>query len=161
MEKAKKTIMKSFNNNESKYKDVFRITDNRWTCQLHRPLHSTGHFLNPKFCYSSLEKEYDLEATNELCVCIRDSLKRNRMDHKMLHDLVYIKYNQQLAQRYNIRDEINLIVLNDINEWLVGPVDNEERANELLFCYDDPTLNWITIYEALGVEEPIIYTCNQ
>jgi len=83
------------------------------------------------------------------------------MDHKMLHDLVYIKYNQQLAQRYNIRDEINLIVLNDINEWLVGPVDNEERANELLFCYDDPTLNWITIYEALGVEEPIIYTCNQ
>jgi len=71
MEKAKKTIMKSFNNNESKYKDVFRITDNRWTCQLHRPLHSTGHFLNPKFFYSSLEKEYDLEATNELCVCIR------------------------------------------------------------------------------------------
>jgi len=35
MEKAKETIMKSFSNNESKYKDVFTINDNRWTCQLH------------------------------------------------------------------------------------------------------------------------------
>jgi len=48
------------------------------------------------------------------------SKKRNRLDHKRLHDLVYIKYNQQLAQRYNIRDEIDPILLNDIdecNEW--------------------------------------------
>jgi len=29
MEKAKETIMKLFNNNESKYKDVFTIIDNR------------------------------------------------------------------------------------------------------------------------------------
>ena len=29
MEKAKKTIMKSFNNDESKYNDVFTIIDNR------------------------------------------------------------------------------------------------------------------------------------
>jgi len=36
MEKAKET-MKSFNNDESKYNDVFTIIDNRWTCQLHRP----------------------------------------------------------------------------------------------------------------------------
>ncbi|WVZ04646.1 hypothetical protein V8G54_017992, partial [Vigna mungo] len=42
--------------------------------------------------------------------------KRNRLDHKKLHDLVCIKYNQQLAQRYNIRDEIDPIVLNDIDE---------------------------------------------
>jgi len=44
------------------------------------------------------------------------SRKRNRLDHKKLHDLVYIRYNQQLAQRNNIRDEIDPIVLNDIDE---------------------------------------------
>ena len=69
------------------------------------------------------------------------SKKRNRLEHKRLHDLVYIKYNQQVAQRYNIRDECN--------EWLVGEVDddndNEEGANDLVF-HDDPTLNWATVY---------------
>ena len=74
------------------------------------------------------------------------------MDHKRLHDLVYIKYNQQLAQRYNIRDEIDPIVLNEIdecNEWLVGQVDddngNEKVGNELVFD-DDPTLNLSLIH---------------
>ncbi|WVZ25106.1 hypothetical protein V8G54_003650 [Vigna mungo] len=64
MEKAKETIMKSFNNNESKYNDVFTIIDNRWTCQLHHPLHAAGHFLNPAFYYSNPDMEYDLEVTN-------------------------------------------------------------------------------------------------
>jgi len=54
-------------------------------------------------------------------------------------------------------DEIDPIVLNEIdvcNEWLVEEVDddngNEEAGNELVF-YDDPTLNWATIYEASGL----------
>jgi len=41
----------------------------------------------------------------------------NRLEHKKLYDLVYIKYNQQLAQRYKIRDEIDSIILNDIDEY--------------------------------------------
>jgi len=45
MTKAKETIMKSFNNNENKYKDVFAIMDDRWSFQLHRPLHAAGHLL--------------------------------------------------------------------------------------------------------------------
>jgi len=84
-----------------------------------------------------------------------------------LHDLVYIKYNQQLAQRYNIRDEIDPILLNDIdecNEWLVGEVDddndNEEGGNDLVF-HDDPALNWATVYEASGIGEPVVYTRRQ
>lgn len=51
----------------------------------------------------------------------------------------YIKCNQQLAQRYNIRDEIDLITLNEIdecNEWLVGQVDDD---NDLVHA-DDPHL---------------------
>ncbi|XP_068503602.1 uncharacterized protein [Phaseolus vulgaris] len=78
---------------------------------------------------------------------------------------VFEQYNQQLAQRYNIRDEIDPILLNDIdecNEWLVGQVDDdtEDGGNELVFD-DDPTLNWATVYEASGVGEPIIYTRRQ
>lgn len=38
MEKARKTMMKSFNEIESN-KDVFTVTDNKWTSQLHRSLH--------------------------------------------------------------------------------------------------------------------------
>ena len=49
MDKEKETIIKSFNNNESKYKDVFAIIDKRWNCQLHRPLHAAAHFLNLEF----------------------------------------------------------------------------------------------------------------
>ena len=64
MEKVKEIIMKSFNNIESKYKEVFIIVHNRWTCQLHRPLHAAGHFLNPEFYYYNPVMEYDLEITN-------------------------------------------------------------------------------------------------
>jgi len=46
-DKAKK-VVKSFNNNASKYKDVFEIIDKRWNIQLHHPLHATDHILNPK-----------------------------------------------------------------------------------------------------------------
>ncbi|KAJ1410141.1 Ribonuclease H-like superfamily [Sesbania bispinosa] len=212
MDKAKEAIMKSFNNNESKYKDVFAIIDDRWTCQLHRPLHAAGHFFNPEFFYDNPQLEFDLEVTDGLYDCIKrlvpskdvqqsillelpmyknaaglfgsdfaklqrktiapgeklrlqlliHSKKRNKLDHKKLHDLVYVKYNQLLKQRYNLRDEIDPISLNDIdecNEWLVGEMDgnDEDVGNELVFD-DDETLNWATIYEASGVGEPRTYT---
>ena len=80
------------------------------------------------------------------------SKKRNRLDHKRLYDLVYIKYNQQLVQRYDIRNEIYPIILNDIdefNEWLVREVDddnnNEDEGNKLVFD-DDPNLNRAIVY---------------
>jgi len=59
MEKAKEIIMKSFNNDESKYNDVFTIIDNRWSSQLHCPLHVASHFLNLEFFCSNPYMEYD------------------------------------------------------------------------------------------------------
>ncbi|KAG5034983.1 hypothetical protein JHK87_009893 [Glycine soja] len=154
MDKAKETIIKSFNNNESKYKDVFAIIDKRWNCQLHRPLHAAAHFLNPEFFYDNT----DLEAN----VWIH-SKKRNRLEHKRLHDLVFVKYNQQLKQRYNARDEIDPIFLNDIdvcNEWLVREMDQDDdndAGNDLVF-EDDDALNWANVYQASGVGECRMYT---
>ncbi|KAH1221743.1 hypothetical protein GmHk_12G035088 [Glycine max] len=244
MDKAKETIIKSFNNNESKYKDVFEIIDKRWNCQLHRPLHAAAHFLNSEFFYDNTDLEFDFEVTNGLFECIKKlipqfdvqqkiltelhlykigadhfgfdfamaqrkthsptywwrmfgsqtpnlqklaikilsltcsasgcernwsvfeqihSKKRNRLEHKRLHDLVFVKYNQQLKQRYNARDEIDRISLNDIdvcNEWLVGEMDQDDdndAGNDLVF-EDDDALNWATVYQASGVGECRMYT---
>ena len=47
MKKAKEIIVKSFNGNEEKYREIMEIIDRRWEVQLHWPLHSAGYFLNP------------------------------------------------------------------------------------------------------------------
>ncbi|KAG4940713.1 hypothetical protein JHK82_044389 [Glycine max] len=139
MDKAKETIIKSFNNNESK------------------PLHAAAHFLNPEFFYDIIDLEFNFEVTNGLNDCIKKlihSKKRNRLEHKRLHDLVFVKYNQQLKQRYNARDEIDVC-----NEWLVGEMDEDDDndvGNDLVF-EDADALNWATVYEASGVGECRMY----
>jgi len=96
MEKAKETIMKSFNNKESKYSDIFTIIDNRWTCQLHRPLHAADHFLNPEFYYSNPDMEFDIEITNELYDCIRRLVQTKDVQQKILSELPLYKSASRL-----------------------------------------------------------------
>nr|KAJ0226532.1 hypothetical protein LSAT_V11C100002810 [Lactuca sativa] len=36
------------------YKTTFQIIDQRWECQLHKPLHAAGHFLNPGIFYKDI-----------------------------------------------------------------------------------------------------------
>ena len=51
---------------------------------------------------------------------------------------MFVKYNQQLKQRYNARDKIDPISLKDIdvcNEWLIGEMDE-----------DDDALNWASLF---------------
>nr|KYP59262.1 Copia protein [Cajanus cajan] len=91
--------------------------------------------------------------------------RRNRLDHKKLHDLVYVKYNQALMRRYNLKDEVDPISLNDIdecNEWLVGEMDGDdddevEALDERVFGGNDP-LTWNQVYDVSGVGEPLMYT---
>jgi len=58
-----------------------------------------------------------------------------------LQDLVYLMNNHQLAQKYNIRDEIYPIALNNIdecNEWLVGQVyfnNNNNNEDREMSCW--------------------------
>ncbi|KAG5000304.1 hypothetical protein JHK87_021376 [Glycine soja] len=217
MEKAKEAIRKSFEYNESKYKEVFEIIDSRWTCQLHHPLHAAGHFLNPDLFFSNHSMEFDFEVVNGLgetkdsyratiykmgggmfgakfaiqqrsivspaqwwlsyglstpnlqhlaikililtcsasgCECNWiahnfffsyllhiHSKKRNRHEHKRLHNLVYVECNQALVKRYNYRDEIDPISLNDIDihKWLVGQMDGDDE--------NDDGLPWDVVFE--------------
>lgn len=43
--RAKETIANSSNKDASKYEDVMKNIDERWSCQLNRPLHISGRFL--------------------------------------------------------------------------------------------------------------------
>ena len=70
MNRAKDTLMRSFNGNEEKYKEIFKIIDKRWEIQLHRPLHATKYFLNPEFFYDKPEIEHDAEIMSNLYKCI-------------------------------------------------------------------------------------------
>ncbi|XP_059654936.1 uncharacterized protein LOC132301724 [Cornus florida] len=81
--------------------------------------------------------------------------KRNRLTQCRLNDLVFIKYNRALKRRYDMRDRIDPILLNDIddsNEWLVGVINEDVDAeNELVF--EDGSLTWGAVARATGVGE--------
>ena len=66
MNRAKSTIVRIFNGDEKKYKEIFNVIYKRWEIQLHRPLHATGYFLNSKFFYDKLEIEHDVEIMSDL-----------------------------------------------------------------------------------------------
>ncbi|KAL8542938.1 hypothetical protein ACS0TY_003710 [Phlomoides rotata] len=63
MDRAKETIMKAFDNKEYEYRDAFEIIDKRWSCQLHKPLHAAGFFLNPEFFYKNGGDDVDSEVS--------------------------------------------------------------------------------------------------
>ncbi|XP_019077642.1 uncharacterized protein LOC109123148 [Vitis vinifera] len=83
MNRAKDTIVRSFNGNEEKYKEIFNIIDKRWEIQLHRPLHAAGYFLNPEIFYDKPEIEHDVEIMSDLYKCIlrltRDPTKQEKV----------------------------------------------------------------------------------
>ena len=91
------------------------------------------------------------------------SKKRSRLDHQKLQDLVYVKYNQDLLDRFECHDVIHPIALNDIddnNEWLLGELEGEEAVNDLVFD-DDDDLNQLDVAEAIGAGEPLKNTRSQ
>lgn len=72
MDRAKEAITKSFDGREEKYKEVFKIIDQRWEVQLHRPLHAAGHYLNPEFFYTNqVAIQADKEVNRGLIQCIQ------------------------------------------------------------------------------------------
>lgn len=55
MDNAKDTIARSFLNREVDYKKVHDIIDQRWECQLSRPLHAASYYLNPSIFYDNMD----------------------------------------------------------------------------------------------------------
>ncbi|KAH1242001.1 hypothetical protein GmHk_07G019441 [Glycine max] len=190
MDRAKKAIQRAFNNNEGKYKDILAIIDKRWDCQLHHPLHA-GVVDGLYKCIDKLSEDDDfvvevhkqlvvykrarerfgmtaaVKARTEISPAHQDvsihSKKRSRLEHQKLQDLVYVKYNQALLDRFECHDVIDPIALNDnddSNEWLLGESEGEEAGNDLDFD-DDDDLNWLDVAEATGAGEPLQNTRSQ
>ncbi|XP_028092781.1 serine/threonine-protein kinase SRK2I-like isoform X5 [Camellia sinensis] len=69
------------------------------------------------------------------------SKKRDRLEQQRLNDLVYVKYNRTLRFRYDMRNTLDPISLQNIdesNEWLLGRMDGEsDEDNEPVFDDDD------------------------
>ncbi|OIT36261.1 hypothetical protein A4A49_61886, partial [Nicotiana attenuata] len=81
--------------------------------------------------------------------------KRNKLTLKRLNDLVFIKYNRTLRRRYNARnviDPISLDNIDDANEWLTGVP--EDHADEEVFD-DTSGITWGDVAEARGIGERI------
>ncbi|XP_038998063.1 uncharacterized protein LOC120123186 [Hibiscus syriacus] len=81
--------------------------------------------------------------------------RRNRLAQTQLNNLVYVKYNRALKRRYNHRDVIDPISLDDIdesNEWLLGRMDEDEEENED-YVFDDDDLTWKDVGIASGAYE--------
>ncbi|KAL6513274.1 hypothetical protein OROGR_020760 [Orobanche gracilis] len=238
IDRAKEEIGAAFGNNENRYIEIFNIIDNRWDCQLHRPLHAVGYYLNPAYYYKNGEVEKDAEVKEGLFSCIKrlsrdekeeveihnelvlytkalklfgismaikmrdtyapahwwsqygtsaptlqkfaikvlsltcsssgcernwsvfehlHSKKRNRLEQQKLNDLVYIKYNRALRRRYDCRDTIDPIILDetsvvDPNEWLAEIFDDEEGD---ALVHDGDDLTWGDVARAAGVHESL------
>ncbi|XP_075498435.1 uncharacterized protein LOC142536911 [Primulina tabacum] len=80
------------------------------------------------------------------------SKKRNRLEQKRLNDLLFIKYNRALRRGCDSRDTIDLIILtevDDVNEWLLGRLEDEEPD----FVRDGDDLTWQDVGIVVGVDE--------
>ncbi|KAM3737671.1 hypothetical protein ACB098_09G074200 [Castanea mollissima] len=94
MDQAKEVIENYFNRREERYKENFEIIGRRWDCQLHRPLHVAGYFLNPEFFYDNRSKiERDEEVMAGLYKCIQRLVPNINQQDKILEELTL--YNRE------------------------------------------------------------------
>nr|XP_011457653.1 PREDICTED: uncharacterized protein LOC105349520 [Fragaria vesca subsp. vesca] len=202
MDAAKDKIVSNLGNVEAKYAPIWKRIDNRWSPQLHQPLHAAAYYLNRQFRYEKNFKDTEhvkkgledcmdrmLDGEAHIQVEIKLDLyeqklgkfgsamakstrkirspvfwwekygtqtpelmnfatqvfsltysasgcennwstfemihtkKRNRLEHKRLHALVYVKYNIALRDRTLKRNATmtDLIVMEEIesdDEWI-------------------------------------------
>ncbi|KAK0583740.1 hypothetical protein LWI29_002363 [Acer saccharum] len=104
---------------------------------------------------------YIYEAMDRAKEAIARSFKWDEKRYEEIFRIIDIRWNVQLhrplhgvralRRRYEMRDTIDPIYLNDIddnNEWLIRRFDDEnERDNELVFTEDDG-LTWNVVYIA-------------
>ncbi|XP_057418192.1 uncharacterized protein LOC130712373 [Lotus japonicus] len=91
MDRAKEAIKSGFKGNESKYKEIWAIIDNRWECQLHHPLHAAGHFLNPEYFYDNPDMDRNLEIMEGVYKCIDVLSENDEVNDKVTLELATYK----------------------------------------------------------------------
>ncbi|XP_049382895.1 uncharacterized protein LOC125847285 [Solanum stenotomum] len=98
VDRAKEAIAKAFEWNAAKYKDIFKIINERWQCQLHHPLHAAGHYLNPEFFFQNLGIENCQEVTDGLYACIEKLVPSTEVQDKIISEIpLYTRAEQQFG----------------------------------------------------------------
>ncbi|XLT39640.1 hypothetical protein HN873_070932, partial [Arachis hypogaea] len=70
-----------------------------------------------------------------------------------MESLVFIKYNQQLIERYNLKDELEKLGLTPFEMLIINVDDDADLVHQ-----DDNTLSWNLVFEAMGGHEPTTNT---
>ncbi|KAG5590033.1 hypothetical protein H5410_040547 [Solanum commersonii] len=103
------------------------------------------------------EKGGGIDETKKI---LRERVIHSKKGHRLallrLNDLVYIKYNRTLKRRYDARDLIDPIHLDNIddsNEWLVGCPEDQE----VQLVYEDDDLTWGSVATTIGADESIYH----
>ncbi|XP_075095242.1 uncharacterized protein LOC142173535 [Nicotiana tabacum] len=98
MDRAKEAIVKAFDRNSTKYKDIFKIIDEIWACQLHHPLHAVRHYLNPGHFYQNPTIKNYKEVTEELYACIKKLFPSIEAQDKIISEMpLYTRSEQQFG----------------------------------------------------------------
>ncbi|XP_057443963.1 uncharacterized protein LOC130736134 [Lotus japonicus] len=86
MHAAKEKIKSNFNSVQRSYEPVWKIIDERWENQLHKPLHAAAYYLNPRFHYDDAFVK-DLETKQGLFACVdrmtSDPLVRHKIHNQI------------------------------------------------------------------------------
>ncbi|KAJ9552901.1 hypothetical protein OSB04_016946 [Centaurea solstitialis] len=163
MDRAKEAIAKSFNNIEDKNGEGIFGMD---LCIQHRDTKSPADWWGSFGNGAPQLKKFVIRVLSLTCSatgCERNwsifghlhSKRRNRLEQGRLNCLVYVKYNRALKERYDHRDVIDPISLNNIddsNEWLVGRMYEDEQEDED-YVFDDNDLMWKDVGKASGAYE--------
>lgn len=106
MKTAKEAIVKGFNGNEEKYKEIMEIIEKRWEVQLHQPLHAAGYFLNPQ-CYYDTEgarADLDQKIMGDLYKCISRLVKDRDEQDAIISELdMYMRARDLFGNEFAIR----------------------------------------------------------
>ncbi|KAK2408715.1 hypothetical protein QL285_044205 [Trifolium repens] len=148
MVEAKENIMNNFNNNERNklLDDLYLYIDKLATStEVVDNIH--GKLTNNSCCSVGCERNWSVFEHIH-------SKKRIRLEHQKLQDMVFIKYNQSLKERFNSNDVIDHVG----HGWLLG--DEVGAQPNLVFHCD---LYWVDVNIASGIVElePRINTRSQ
>lgn len=70
MVKAKEAIASYYKHVEAEYLPFLKLIDNKWSNQLHKPIHAIGYYLNLKYFYDPSFVEDD-EVLTRLYLCLK------------------------------------------------------------------------------------------
>ncbi|CAM8913918.1 unnamed protein product [Rhodiola kirilowii] len=87
MDSCKNKIRSNFNDVQKYYEPVWKIIDDRWKRQLHRPLHAAAYYLNPQCHFTNDFKGDNIDVKNGLYNCltklVSDAAERDRINMQL------------------------------------------------------------------------------